>query len=164
MSIDKKIKSSAANQHTGGVAAGTPAAGCVSPCGVDASSDAEAMNRAMIGLAAASPAELLQTLGELLDRIFKTDVPGQTSVSEPVAELEPEPQPAAAADGTRSGIVLAPRPMRARELRRSAGVRRRSRVRSTRGVRVRLPARDDRVCAIQKLPKIMTMTIHLRYL
>ena len=57
-------------------------------------SDADAMNRAMIGLAAASPAELLQTLGELLDQIFKTDIPGQSSsVSEPVAEVEPEPEP-----------------------------------------------------------------------
>ena len=51
--------------------------------------DPDAMSRAMVGLAAASPAELLQALGELLDQIFETDIPGRSSLAEPETELEP---------------------------------------------------------------------------
>ena len=54
--------------------------------------DSDAMSQAMVGLAAAAPAELLQALGELLDQIFETDIPGCTSLSEPETELEPEPE------------------------------------------------------------------------
>ena len=55
------------------------------PDTADAStSDADATHLAMIGLAAANPAELLQALGELLDQIFKSDVPEPSSVFDPV--------------------------------------------------------------------------------